>query len=779
MIELPIDPHLPQIVDLLHQSRAVVIVAEPGAGKTTRVPPVLVGDGPVILLQPRRVAARLIARRIADERAWTIGNEVGWQIRFERRFTAATRLLVVTEGILTARLQQDPLLSAFNTVVFDEFHERSLHADLGLALAKQAWLARDDLRIVVMSATLDAAPIASFLHECPVVRVSGRTFPLDISYQPGESPADAAMALLRITQGDILGFVPGAAEIQRSCAELRTRVPSTVEVLPLYGALDAADQDRALRPSPPPLRRVVVATNIAETSLTVPGITGVFDLGVQKVARYDPRRGIDSLVVERITVDAADQRAGRAGRIAPGVVRRLWDSHDRLRPHREAEIHRVDLCAAVLDILAWGGNPLTFDWFEAPRRDAIDAALQLLERLGAIANRTLTDIGRQMQALPVHPRLARILIAGGGRREYAQACALLSERLFIPPRTASTTSDLLSAIDDWRNVPDRVHQAAREIEQLVASSLDRSDRRPQSERDELRFRRALFSGYPDRVGQRRDARGPKVRLASGSGATLGNESGVHDGEFLVALDMQASTRREDPDHRIRLASRVEREWLEPTTTEVTHRLEPSGFVRAVEVVRYDALTLAERPAAVDPAIAAELLSEAYLERDPPDADVQLLRRIRFAGLTVDVADLATQAAFGARSLADVRMSSVLSHEIARAVDRDAPDFIAVPSGRTVRLEYQDDGSVKASVKLQELFGLSETPRLGPNHEPILLALLAPNGRPVQLTRDLRSFWERTYPEVRRELRGRYPRHPWPEDPGSATPTARTTRSKPR
>jgi ATP-dependent helicase HrpB len=270
LIELPIDAHVPRILAAVRASRAAVVIADPGAGKTTRVPPALIADGPAILLQPRRVAARTIARRIADEQAWTLGREVGWHIRFERRFSADTRLLVATEGILTARLQQDPLLSAFRTIILDEFHERSLHADLGLALARQAWLARDDLRIVIMSATLNAEPVSSFLEACPIVRVAGRTFPLDVTYAPDESAGDAATALLRLTTGDILGFLPGASEIHRGCAEIRARAPAAVEVLPLYGALDGAEQERVLRPGPAGSRRIVVATNIAETSLTVP-----------------------------------------------------------------------------------------------------------------------------------------------------------------------------------------------------------------------------------------------------------------------------------------------------------------------------------------------------------------------------------------------------------------------------------------------------------------------------------------------------------------------------
>jgi len=326
VIPLPIDSFIDGIADNLRRFRATVVTAAPGAGKTTRVPPALVAAGPVILLQPRRVAARAIAARIADERGWTLGRDVGWQVRFDRRFSTDTRLLVVTEGILTARLQTDPLLSGFTTIVLDEFHERSVHADLAIALARQAWRARDDLRMVVMSATLESSAVSAFLDGCPIVDVPGRVHPLDVSYAPGQSAAEAAVDALAATTGQVLCFLPGAAEIRRAVNDLQARVGSagSVEIVPLHGSLDADAQDLALRPSP--RRRIIVATNIAETSLTVPGVTAVVDAGLHKVARYDAERGIDSLETERITADASDQRAGRAGRLAAGVVRRLWDA---------------------------------------------------------------------------------------------------------------------------------------------------------------------------------------------------------------------------------------------------------------------------------------------------------------------------------------------------------------------------------------------------------------------------------------------------------------------
>ena len=808
MIALPVDSYLPAISAALARARAVVVTAQPGAGKTTRVPPALVGDGPVILLQPRRVAARAVVRRIADERGWTIGREIGWHIRFERRFGTDTRLLSATEGILTARLQQDPLLSDFRTIVIDEFHERSIYADVAIALAKQAWRARADLRIVVMSATIDAGAVARFLGGCPVIDVPGSLHPVNITYAPGRSAAEAAVDLLEATDGDILSFQPGMFEIRQTIADIRahlTRKNSdlVVDLVPLHGSLPAHEQDAALHPGPEGRRRIVVATNVAETSVTVPGVTGVVDSGLHKVARYDADRGIDSLEIERITQDAADQRAGRAGRTAPGVVRRLWEAHDRLRPHRDAEIHRVDLSSTVLDIAAWGGDARAFEWFEPPGDAALDSAVTLLERLGALKGGSITALGRELQRLPLHPRLGSILLAGRGARPLAQACALLSERHYVPPRVHSTSSDLLSALDGWTDVPPHVQRVAREIEEMAASIAAAGAARTIAEPD---FLRAILAGYPDRVAERREPGSPRVKLATGSGAVVAPESGVRDGQFLVAIDVvsrgpHSALRRpvldmperyrarasragvgpragEKDSGRIRMASRVEREWLEATAMETVHRFDPdTGTVHAALVERYDALLLSETPTSVDPEEAANLLTNAWLERGPREDDLLMTRRLRFAGREVNLAEAVRRAAYGVRSLDDVHLARGLDPDVVRALDRDAPETLAVPSGRTAKLEYRGDGSVAASVKLQELFGLAETPRVGARREPVLLALLAPNGRPVQMTRDLRSFWERTYPEVRKELRGRYPRHPWPEDPWNATPTARTVRSR--
>jgi ATP-dependent helicase HrpB len=453
---LPVDAAVPEVQAHLAARRAAVLVASPAAGKTTRVPPALVGAGRVLLLQPRRVAARAIAARIAEERGWTLGREVGWQVRFERRFTADTRLVVVTEGILTARLHEDPLLSDVATVVLDEFHERSVHADLGLALVRQAWLARADLRLLVMSATLDAAPVAAFLGGCPVVQVPGAVHPLAVEYAPGESVPDAVRQVLPRSAGQVLCFLPGRREIEAAAAALALGArpgvevrhsggaPSHVDVVPLHGGLDADAQDRAVRPATGPRRRVILATNLAETSLTVPGVSVVVDTGLVKVARYDADRGVDRLELERVTADSAAQRAGRAARLGPGLVRRLWDARDRLRPHREPDIARIDLAGPVLDVLAWGGHPRTFEWFDPPPAAALDAALELLARLGAVegtAGRVaITALGRRLQRWPLPVRLARVLEAGRGLPSVAAACALLAEGTARGPGGATTSA---------------------------------------------------------------------------------------------------------------------------------------------------------------------------------------------------------------------------------------------------------------------------------------------------------------------------------------------------
>ena len=766
LLPLIIDAHVADVRDALARRRAVVLSASPGAGKTTRIPPALIEAGPVILLQPRRVAARAVARRIAEERQWTLGREIGWHIRFDKRATRDTRLLVVTEGILTARLQQDPLLSDFATVILDEFHERSIHADLGLALARQAWLARNDLCIVVMSATLDVQSVARFLDDAPVVSVPGALHPLTIEYGAEEPLVDAARRMLPRTTGQVLCFLPGAREIDRARSDLSSvAAASGIEIVTLHGSLDGDAQDAAISESDK--RRIILATNIAETSLTVPGVSAVIDTGHVKVARYDADRGVDSLTLERITLDSADQRAGRAARLGPGLVRRLWDARDRLRPHREAEIARVDLAGPVLDLLAWGADPLSFDWFEAPSADRIQAALGLLHRLGVTdadgSGARLTALGRQLQRVPLHPRLARILIDGRGAPEAAAACAMLS----LGAMGATGATGAMGAA---------VRQLADELQRIARNALG-GDVAAHIADEPLRH--ALFTGYADRLAKRRSGSHDRFLLATGHGAALAREAGGVDGEYIVALDVVAAEREGISESRIRSASRVERDWIQPTSIAIEHRFDAgSGRARAARVERYGAITLSETPVAVDPVAASALLGDERLSREHDAATTQLLRRLWFAAINVDLRALVSQAAASVRTVDEIDLESQLPFELTRSLAEGAPASIVVPSGRSMTLDYAEDGSVSASVKLQELFGLAESPTVGAARVPVTFHLLAPNGRPVQTTRDLRSFWERTYPEVRRELRGRYPKHPWPEDPWTAQPTHRTVRRRP-
>ncbi len=513
---LPIDAHVEAVRAHLLRHRAAVLTAAPGAGKTTRVPPALVDRGRVMVLQPRRVAVRAVAARIAEERGWTVGREVGWHIRFERTFTRDTQLLVVTEGILTARLQQDPLLSDVTTLVLDEFHERSIHLDLGLALARQAWLARDDLHILVMSATLDAAPVSRYLQECPVLHVPGTLHPLQVDYAPGDSVPQAVRAVLPRTSGQVLCFLPGSREIERARQDLAPQLPAGVEVVALHGSLDGATQDAAVRAAVG--RRVILATNLAETSLTVPGVSAVVDTGLVKVARYDADRGLDALVTERVTLDSADQRAGRAARLGPGLVRRLWDAHDRLRPAREPDIRRVDLAGPVLDVLAWGARPHAFEWFEAPPPDAVTAALDVLRRLGAVSGSddvvAITELGRRLQRMPVHVRLARMLVEGSGAPTLAAACALLAEGRRISSVSsgtrASTSCDLLADLDRFgqqlphvRRLADELARLARASGPATSGTSRQTSGGTSDSTSEEALRRALFAGYPDRLARRR------------------------------------------------------------------------------------------------------------------------------------------------------------------------------------------------------------------------------------------------------------------------------------
>ncbi|MEM7246323.1 MAG: ATP-dependent helicase HrpB [Acidobacteriota bacterium] len=770
---LPVARQLDAIRARVDGRGALVLVAPPGSGKTTQVPPALLDAGPLLLLQPRRVAARATATRIAEENGWRVGEEVGWQVRFERRSSKRTRLLVATEGLLVRKLVEDPLLESFVTVVLDELHERSVAADLGLALLREARRARPELRVVAMSATIDAEPVAAYL-DAEVLEVDGRAHPVTIEHAV-LSAEDAVRARLREATGHVLCFLPGAPEIRRLAERVRPSAESNGFVVhQLHGSLEPAEQDAAIAPSERP--KLVLATNVAETSLTIDGVTEVIDSGLHKVLRHDAGRGLDRLETERVAQDSADQRAGRAGRTGPGRALRLWNERDRLRPQREPELLRVDLAPPLLDLAAWGADPRSFEWLEAPPSDRVDAALELLQSLGAIDGDRLTPLGDRLRRLGLAPRLGRLLIEAGGSALAASACAALSEG-FVPRArrddrgVAVTDCDLLALADELQAGPRHLRRAADSLAARARAVLGEV-----SDDDEQRLRHAVFLAYPDRLARRREPGSPRLLLASGGGAVLARESGVRDARFVTCVDLLAARRGAGAEASVRVASAVDDDWVEETEAELVHELH-DGKVRAWHRRRHGALLLGERPAEVDPEQAAELLVEELTKRGLPEEAERTLRRLRHAALEVDVEELLRVACHGRTTLPEVDLLSLLPWDVRTDLDRLSPERLDVPSGRTARLDYPETGGVRLSIKLQELFGLAESPRVGPHREPVTLSLLAPNGRPVQLTRDLRSFWETTYPEVRKELRGRYPKHPWPEDPWSAEPTARTKRRK--
>jgi ATP-dependent helicase HrpB len=728
------------------------------------------------------VAARTLARRIAQEQGWKLGQEVGWQIRLERNFTPATRLLIATEGILTARLRSDPFLSDFDVVLLDEFHERSLHGDLALGMLQEARAARPELRLVVMSATLNTGQIANYLSHgapspCPVVSVPGRVHPLEISYAPGQPRAGVVLKALSQRPGDLLVFLPGMRDIEDLRQDLEPSLPADVEVRILHGSLKPEVQEAALKVTGK--RRIILSTNIAETSLTVEGISTVVDSGLQKILRLDPTLGLDRLETERISEDSATQRAGRAGRLGPGQVWRLWDSRAQLRAQREPEIQRVDLSAPLLEIFSWGGSPRSFPWFEAPPEKRQESAILLLHQLKALEGfpPKLTPRGHTLAQLPLSPRLGTMLLEAPNTREAARLAAMLSEgrslrgsRKKPPP---PSPSDAWTLLDLFSEAPRGVHQLARQLESLVNRRRTKKDI-PESGSRNQDLLRAILAAFPDRVARRRRPESSRLLLASGHGAELATSSSVRKAEWIVALDVRA---RQGKEALVHLASAIDPAWLKPTEVNLEHRLLPGrDKVRAFRVSRYHALILSEEAAAPDPMACQDLLVEELHRRLDQVIPPGFLSRVRFAGLKLDLNELVKSACMGQTRLPDFSLQEQLSFAQRRQLKNLAPETFLLPSGRSTQLEYRQDGTVMAAAKLQEVFGLNETPRLGPEGVPLLFSMLAPSGRSVQLTDDLESFWRCTYPEIRKELRGRYPKHPWPEDPWKAKATFRT---KPR
>lgn len=827
---LPIDDYLPAITQSLRDRGALVLVAEPGAGKTTRVPPailrsgLLTSDHPnVVMLQPRRIATRAAAERIAVENDWSVGHQVGYQVRFENRITAQTRLRIITEAILTRQLLDDPSLSSVGCVILDEFHERSIHSDLAIALLRDVKRSlRDDLLIVVMSATLEADPVAAFLDQAPIIRVPGRTFPVEIAYR-GRAGAyledivcDAVLD--SPDDGHVLVFLPGAMEIARAQQMIVDRAPSR-NVLPLHGSLPFEDQQKAVAPSAQ--QKVVLATNIAETSLTIDGVTTVIDSGLARKPRYDSQRGLDTLTLDRISQASAAQRAGRAGRTQAGRCLRLWTRQEQqtLDAFDSPEITRVDLTPTLLDLHAWGEpDPHAFGWFEPPGREAIDVADRLLKMLGALdGSGKLTPVGKAMQTLPVHPRLARLLLSAAETQMGATVAAILSERDFLERQWTDRNAIGSSKLTSDSDVLVRMHLleesaqvqfsrgriaegvdafSARQVWQ-VRQQLSRMGVKHLPDQRETDPQRLVLLAYPDRVCRRRsDPR--TATMVGGVGIRLDSQCTVTQGNYFVAVDPRQDDRIRTREAVVRIASAIDPAWLEelfPQSISQDRSLEydpDRDRVVARVRTRYLDLVLQERvDTRVDPNEAGQVLASAL--KDQIESIIQsderlasLVARIGFAAHHLPergfpILDqgtwigLLTQAAAGKQSRQQVihaihdTLGNSLIYPLDRLLEEVAPETIQVPTGSRIRLTYHADPAQPPvlAVRLQEMFGLLETPKVATGRVAVLLHLLGPNYRPVQVTRDLVSFWNNTYPQVRKDLRAQYPKHSWPDDPLTA------------
>jgi len=768
---LPIDDLLPEILASLQRNPCLVVEAAPGAGKTTRVPAALLSSvrGEILVLEPRRIAARLAARRVAWEMGEQAGATVGYQVRFEKVAGPATRLHFITEGVLTRRLLSDPTLKGVDLVILDEFHERHLDSDLALALLKRLRRARPELRLIVMSATLDAAPIARFLEDCPIVRSEGRLFELSVQhlpYSPDPLPAqvNAALELLLRDKlnGDVLVFLPGAAEIHRAlrlCAPLAQQ--AKMLALPLHGDLSPAEQDRVVAPAQQ--RKLILATNVAESSITIDGVNVVIDSGLARIATFSPWTGFPTLNVGRISKASAQQRAGRAGRTGPGRVLRLYSQMDyqQRAEHDAPEIERGDLSQLCLALRAMGiSNPAELDWLSTPPDAAVTQAEQLLDRLCAS-----DEMARKLMRFPLPPRLARVIVTGIERGVGDAACigaALLGSG------ARSEHNDLLAAIDAPLDA--RTAQQLRQLRTLARVSA-------QTTHNDDALLQSLLAGFPDRVARRRA--GNQILLSNGVPAEIAGEAPSYP--FMIALD--AEDRTEKPLPQVRLVARIEPEWLidlfpDQVREEVKITWNRTAErVDAMSQLLYDELVLQESHCtAPDAQAVSSLLAEKALEVGierfiDPEALEHWLGRVEFAGIKApDLHESLRAFCLGMRSFSDLKSAAdsflpQLEQQLdARRLREFAPLTLRLNVGRAVKICYERGKTPWIASRLQDFFGMSETPRLGPERTPVVLHLLAPNRRPVQTTTDLAGFWERLYPQVRRELMRRYPRHQWPERP---------------
>ncbi len=835
---LPVDQHIPEVLRALERGGALVLVAEPGAGKTTRVPPALFAAGwraerEIVVLEPRRLAARLAARRVAAERGEPVGANVGYRVRFEDVTGPGTRLVYMTEAILARRLADDPRLDAVAAIVIDEFHERSVHADLALAFAARLRAtARADLRVVVMSATLDAEPVARFLG-APVLALPGRPYPVAIEHdetndvRPLERRVAAAVRRAAAeSAGDVLVFLPGAAEIRRAARELEPPADEAGWIVaPLHGDLPADEQDRAIAPAT--RRKVILATNVAETSITVEGVGAVVDSGLARRAGHSPWSGLPTLELAPISQSSAAQRAGRAGRTGPGRCLRLYTRYDlSLRDaHDPPEIGRADLAEAVLALAAAGErDPRAFPWFEPPPAAALDAARELLARLGAIDGAgEVTARGRELACLPVHPRAGALLLAAaesGAARRGALVAALAGERDVRPgartafgesrpaPPAASGPSDLLAqldALEPWiaggaraerartygldSAAATRVARGAAQLERALRAR--RRDSTPADDDGDEALLRATLAAFPDRVGRRREPGSPAVVFAGGGSATLSDNSVVRGAEWLVAVDAEE---RRDAGVLVWVASAIEPAWLVEMFPERIEERAEIAFDRRTGRVEsgvrwlYGSLAVVDqrdaepRGPAVEAALREAALAAGPAAFDDPAALAACEARAAFARAhgadvpafaEVEQRELLAALCAGRRSFAELREAGLVSSWLAgiapaarAALERVAPERVELASGRRARVEYVAGQPPFVAAFLQDFFGAVEGPRLAAGREPLVLHLLAPNRRPVQVTTDLAGFWERHYPALRRQLMRRYPRHAWPADPRS-------------
>ena len=812
---LPIDAILPQILDALEDRNAAVIVAPPGAGKTTRVPPALlnaswVKAGKIILLSPRRIAARAAAARMAAERGERVGETIGYRVRLDSKVSGATRIEVVTEGVFTRMILGDPELSGVAAVIFDEFHERSLEGDLGLALARDAQTAlRPDLRLIVMSATLDAARIASLLDEAPVIESEGRLFPVALRYRPRDARAPleketaaAVRAALAQDEGSALLFLPGAREIERTAELLRTEIKDpAVEIRPLYGALSPAEQDAAIAPAGPGKSKVVLATSIAETSLTIEGVRIVIDSGLTRRPRYEPIIGMTRLETVRASQAAVTQRAGRAGRLEPGVCWRLWSEGETrsLQPFDPPEILDSDLSGLVLDLMLWGVNdPEQLTWLDPPPKPAWGEGRMTLWRVGALddTSQTLTERGRALARLPLPPRLASMVVASapeGDALLAAHLAVLLTER-GLGGREADLALRLTSLLHDRSP---RARAARALAERLARDAGGRNE--------EIRPERAgavLARGFEDRIAKVRGPAGPDRRvwfqMAIGRAAFVDDHDPLAREKYLAVADATGTAQSTRilaaapislPEIEAQLAARVQ--------TETLLTIDPnSGLPQARRQRRYMSLVLSETPMG---RLEGQDLRDALFDhacRDQFDAldwgdnvnqlvaRVAMMRRLEGEawpdwGLykLLDTAqDWLYPALDGVTRLKDVDVTkallATLPYDLRRRLEAEAPERFTTPAGASHQINYNGDGGPALGVRLQELFGLDKHPSVANGRVPLTLLLLSPAQRPVQTTKDLPGFWRGSYAAVRSEMRGRYPKHPWPEDPLSAPPTRR-------